>query len=107
MMPFKMGEPDTIPKNMRQYLPLLACCPIKRLEIGQIGYLTIHESVAGKDNQSQRRGGVHTETPGRVLLESKAPDLPKTVGGEWIPQSDVPLTVAWGRGCYDKASFTH
>jgi len=108
MMPFKMGQPETIPEQMRQYLPLLACCPIKRLDIGAIGYLTIHESVIGNESQSQRRGGVHTETPGRIWLESSDPALSKGVGGEWIPQSHpVPLTVAWGRGCYDMDAKTN
>ena len=30
MMPIVIGDMKTIPKNMRQYMPLLATCPISR-----------------------------------------------------------------------------
>ena len=57
-----------------------------------------------EDDQTQRRGGVHTETPGQIWLDSTNDlSLKETnIKGEWTPQDDpVPLTVAWGRGCYD------
>ena len=69
MMPIKMFDVNSIPDNMRQYLPLLAACPLNRNEFWKIGYLTIHESVISNEGQSQRRGGIHTETPGKIWLE--------------------------------------
>ena len=44
-------------------------------------------------------------------MESKDPSLPTGVGGKWIPKStplqSVPLTIAWGRGCYNVDAETH
>ena len=70
MMPIMLGYAESIPENMRQYIPLLAACPISRQEFDKIGYLTIHESTIETDGKSQRRGGVHTETPGKVFLQA-------------------------------------
>ena len=50
-----------------------------RSEFGRVGYLTIHESVIEEDNRSQRRGGVHTETPGKVWLTTRDQSLSKEV----------------------------
>ena len=92
------------PPQIFRYLPILASCPISRNEFGKVGYLTIHESEINEDNQSHRRGGVHTETPGRIWLDStNDPSMKETnVKGAWTPQNTpVPGTVAWGRGCHD------
>ena len=67
---------------------------------GEVGYLTVHESVVREDGQSQRRGGVHTETPGRVWLNAEDNSLASGVAGELAMMTSVPLTVAWGRGQY-------
>ena len=78
MMPIQMFDVDSIPGNMRQYLPLLAACPLNRDEFWKIGYLTIHESIISNEGQSQRRGGIHTETPGKIWLEGyKDQSLPQ------------------------------
>ena len=80
MMPIKMFDVNSIPNEMHQYLPLLAACPLNRDEFGKIGYLTIHESVISKEGQSQRRGGIHTETPGKIWLEGyKDQSLPEVL----------------------------
>ena len=104
MMPIKIGTASSIPEYMRQYVPLLAACPVNHEEFGQIGYLTIQESTIEEDGASKRRGGVHTETPGKIWLESNRDvSLPDDVAGKWRLQnmSDIPLTIAWGRGCVD------
>ncbi len=102
MMPFRIGDASSIPENMRQYVPLLAACPVNRAEDGQIGYLTIHESTIEEEGASQRRGGIHTETPGVIWLEAnRDPSLPDDVKGRWEVQQNSPLTVAWGRGIYE------
>ena len=56
--------PETIPRPWRHYHALVAMCPLARDQWGKIGYLTIDESVIEADGQSQRRRGLHTETPG-------------------------------------------
>ena len=63
MMPFVMGDLSTVPEECRGYHALLEACPVNEEELGKIGYLTIDERpvTLGK---SQRRPGVHTESPG-------------------------------------------
>ena len=34
MMPITIGKVDSIPKNLRRYLPLLVACPVSRQEWG-------------------------------------------------------------------------
>ena len=85
MMPIQMFDVNSIPDNMRQYLPLLAACPLNREEFWKIGYLTIHESVISNEGQSQRRGGIHTETPGKIWLEGYK--------DQSLPQVPIPTTL--------------
>jgi hypothetical protein len=59
MMPFIMGDEDSIPDTMSGYLPMLRACEIPADEIGQVGYLTIDERFV--ESGTHRRGGVHTE----------------------------------------------
>ena len=63
-MPIVIGQAETIPEELRHYVPLLAACPVNRSEWGKVGYLTIDERTVAEDGQSQRRGGLHTESPG-------------------------------------------
>ena len=73
MMPIVMGVSESIPKEYHAYIPLLLACPIARAEWGQVGYLTIQESVVEEEGSSQRRGGIHTETPG-LLSNNMSPE---------------------------------
>eukprot|EP00039_Didymoeca_costata_P022834 m.5312 g.5312 ORF g.5312 m.5312 type:complete len:568 (-) comp3272_c0_seq2:239-1942(-) len=91
MMPIVLGNEDSLPEQVRHYHEMIIACPVRRHEWGQIGYLTIQESVVTKDGESQRRRGLHTESPGSVELMS---------GAEWGPGASA-LTLAWGRGYYD------
>jgi len=104
MMPIIMGVGASIPAEYRHYLPLLLACPIARSEVGQVGYLTIDEQVV-QNGRSHRRGGLHTEggyelesDPKGVLPEAIQPRLRSPSSSQWKPQTDVPMTVAWGRG---------
>jgi len=85
MMPFIIGEENSIPKKYRQYWPLIRKCPIESEEYGKVGYLTIHESLV-QPGQSQRRPGIHTETPGLLIR-----------GGEVITTE---ISYGWGGGEY-------
>jgi len=60
MMPFIMGRAVSIPPEYRHYQAMIDQCPV---ELGEVGYLTIHESYV-KPGESQRRSGLHTESPG-------------------------------------------
>lgn len=60
MMPFIMGDNNSIPEEYRQYSSLINSCNLPLSEIGKIGYLTVDESPVIKNN-SQRRAGIHTE----------------------------------------------
>ena len=61
MMPIVLGDDASIPPEFHGYLPLLHACPLAGELQGQVGYLTIHESVIPEDGTPQRRGGVHTD----------------------------------------------
>lgn len=71
MMPFVMGDHDSLPPEYRAYAHLIDACGLPASEIGKVGYLTVSESLV-EAGQSQRRGGLHTE---------KHPDL--SWGGGW------------------------
>ena len=109
MMPIRIGNPDLIPENMRQYLPLLAACPISPYEYDRIGYLTIHESEIEENWTSQRRGGIHTDNPGRIFGPDQTQLSVKESnnGGDWMMHNSS-YTIAWGRGrLYDDGLGTH
>jgi len=66
MMPFIIGDNSSIPPKYRAYVPMLCRLPIENsFARGKVGYLTIHESMV-QQNTSQRRLGIHTETPGVI-----------------------------------------
>jgi hypothetical protein len=68
MLPFIMGEKDSLPEEYRHYWPIVEECCIPAEEHGKVGYLTIHESHVAK-GQCQRRPGLHIETPGVLMTE--------------------------------------
>ena len=88
MTPIILGSLGSVPPSLLGYASLIESCPVNAAEWGSVGYLTIHESVTS-DLESQRRPGLHTEG---------GYTLPGGDNAAWIPQSDQPLTVWWGRG---------
>jgi len=60
-----IGEKNSIPEQYQDYWPLISRCPLVS-EHGLVGYLTIQESFVQK-GKSQRRPGLHIETPGVVM----------------------------------------
>lgn len=60
MMPFVMGDSDSLPVELRQYLPLISACGLEAEQIGKVGYLSITESAVLAQS-SQRRPGIHTD----------------------------------------------
>lgn len=87
MMPFRMGDKASIPDEYQQYWPLISACKLHTSELGRIGYLTIHESWV-EQGASQRRPGLHVESPVLMLKE----------GGKFVPN-----IAHWGSawGCHE------
>lgn len=59
MMPFVVGDIDSLPEEYRQYKPMLDACGPSTAN-GTIGYLTIQEGEVSAGH-SQRRPGLHTD----------------------------------------------
>eukprot|EP00441_Pelagodinium_beii_P045430 CAMPEP_0197624386 /NCGR_PEP_ID=MMETSP1338-20131121/4047_1 /TAXON_ID=43686 ORGANISM="Pelagodinium beii, Strain RCC1491" /NCGR_SAMPLE_ID=MMETSP1338 /ASSEMBLY_ACC=CAM_ASM_000754 /LENGTH=359 /DNA_ID=CAMNT_0043194519 /DNA_START=92 /DNA_END=1171 /DNA_ORIENTATION=- len=70
MMPFIMGEKESLPDEYQHYWPMIENCDLPTEEIGKVGYLTVHESFV-KAGQCQRRGGLHIESPGTLVDPAK------------------------------------
>eukprot|EP00697_Spironema_sp_BW2_P005629 gnl/Spiro4/17850_TR9500_c0_g1_i1.p1 gnl/Spiro4/17850_TR9500_c0_g1~~gnl/Spiro4/17850_TR9500_c0_g1_i1.p1 ORF type:complete len:338 (+),score=116.57 gnl/Spiro4/17850_TR9500_c0_g1_i1:23-1015(+) len=82
MMPFVLGDNRTLPDAYAGYLPLIELCATASPQcVGKIVYLTIQESSVAAGT-TQRRAGLHTETPGTL---ARAP-------------YSVPVELVWGRG---------
>ena len=87
MMPYIQGEPESVPEKYRSYADVLESQFIKK---GDIGYLTIDESVAkaGSPHRASRAKSpraLHTEVgkiPGTMYLRW---------GGGWAGRDDVLL----------------
>ncbi len=89
MMPFVMVfdlKKTKLPKYLRGYWEIIKYCMTATdySQFGEIGYLTIHESYVD-EGTSQRRPGIHTESPGVDMLE----DSKGYIIREYIP---------WGGG---------
>ena len=72
MLPFRTMDKSSLPENLRPFYPIVVSLlsesrMILRLPRTHISYLTVHESVV-RANDSQRRAGLHIETPGRVAV---------------------------------------
>lgn len=64
MMPFVMGQKESLPEELHLYYDaLIAKCPVDPSELGQVCYLTIHESHCER-GMAQRRTGLHVDVPG-------------------------------------------
>mmetsp|Transcript_6900 Transcript_6900/g.13385 ORF Transcript_6900/g.13385 Transcript_6900/m.13385 type:complete len:470 (-) Transcript_6900:248-1657(-) len=76
MMPFRIGDPSSLPLELRKYWPVLqsmnaslTSSPRPRRELSAnppppaVAYLTVDEGEVPA-GESQRRPGLHTETPG-------------------------------------------
>ncbi|KAF0729539.1 hypothetical protein Ae201684P_001239 [Aphanomyces euteiches] len=65
MMPIIMGDSTSLPPSCQRYSTIIQACLDTNSgdEIGQVGYLTIHEGIV-EAGTSQRRGGLHIEAGG-------------------------------------------
>ncbi len=107
MMPINLFNLDSIPEFCKDYLYLILNCQNhisneyfqtidsetwKPIYKNPVAYLTIHESFV-KKGETQRRPGIHTESP-----KLKLNDIDNQCHNEY-------LTLAWGRG-YHGGIFT-
>lgn len=60
MMPFIIGEDDTIPVEYQGYLGLIDSCRVPSEERGKTYYLTVQESMV-EEGHFHRRPGIHTD----------------------------------------------
>ncbi|CAK9115853.1 unnamed protein product [Durusdinium trenchii] len=70
MMPFIMGDPKSLPSNLQSYWPMIEACRLPKKELGKVGFLTVQESDVSP-GASQRRQGLHLETPGVLMSEGR------------------------------------
>jgi len=66
MMPFRMDDPSSLPEFVQHYWPMIEECNLPAKEKQKIGYLTIQEGMV-KAGETQRRSGVHIESPGSFV----------------------------------------
>lgn len=106
MMPFIIGDKNSIPQKYQQYYTLIEQCQVDPSEYGKVGYLSISESIVAPGT-SQRRPGIHTEKPGRLKniechLGRKQPDWgrgriveDKIIGGIFMASNVTDSCRAW------------
>jgi len=82
MMPFIFGSKDSLPEDLQCYHPLIQQCPYMADEIGNVGYLTVHESYVDA-KQTQRRSGLHIESPGSFSDDPNAAAFTPGVEHPW------------------------
>jgi len=88
MMPFIMGDPNSIPPKYRQYWPLVERCQLSSAERQKVGYLTIQESLV-PEGQAQRRPGMHVESPGAQLSQGGSYQANRIDWGCGIVRADL------------------
>ena len=111
MMPFIVGftlEKSLLPEFVRPYWPMIEACLYPEMErswhamwpdnwakseIGKVNFLTIQESWV-EPGTSQRRPGLHVDSPGRVRIQDTDQAVIEGKGSS-RPYRGHP----WGQGC--------
>ena len=112
MMPFKVGtdfKSCQLPEYIKPYWPLISAClepqmaraswhmwPTESIpsDVGKVYYLTIQESYVEK-GKSQRRPGLHVDSPGRIKFKGETPNVDRKGNGK----SQRYFGHRWGNGC--------
>jgi len=88
MMPFYLFRDESLPSVCKPYLRMIQLCRrYVSLDYNKVAYLTIHESDVPA-NMTQRRAGLHVESPVVACPDAKAVHMSFPIG--------------WGRGIFDK-----
>lgn len=64
MMPFIVGDQDSLPEDLRPYVDIIDACSIEHRK-GKTAYLTVHESFV-EEGKTQRRPGIHTDATNKL-----------------------------------------
>jgi len=100
MMPFEMGNKESLPREYHGYWPMIDLCVSNACNSrGKIGYLTIHEGPVTRD-KAQRRPGLHTEgfmSDGDGLAPHPTPAA-QTAGGQTSLCRAAAFWHPWGMG---------
>lgn len=104
MMPFLLGNRESLPDDLQCYHPLIESCLYEReTDLGTVAYLTVHESIRVEAGKTQRRPGLHIESPGVFADDDVSRDnkdsnasspLTATGGCSFTPG----VQHYWGRG---------
>lgn len=127
MLPFVMGEKTSLPEEYHHYWPLVEACNVPQQELGKVGYLTIQESIVPM-GLSQRRPGLHIETPGLVMTSDgkyhshmnmwgcgllrvhpehdEQPDRPRVEGGIYMASNVADSCQVWNAVITDPGLVT-
>ncbi|XP_065659618.1 uncharacterized protein LOC124817461 [Hydra vulgaris] len=109
MMPFIMSSSFCkckLPKNTKPYWDIIKLCIDEQSrnskdEIGKIWFLTIQESIVNQGT-SQRRPGLHTESPGVVYIKNDSLSSSKDILEN---KKTISKEVQNGGGCSQISSF--
>eukprot|EP01083_Nonionella_stella_P004445 12852_1 len=103
MMPFIMDSDfakTKLPQYLKPYHPIIVLCLNQDLEQkGKICFLTVHESMVDK-GKTQRRPGLHVETPGMICICDELNDGKK--GGGCVARAHK--MHPWGMGYWSTDS---
>ena len=97
MLPFVLGDKDSLPNDLQDYYDLIMACPLQDSEVGKVLYLTVEEGFV-EAGGTQRRGGLHIESP----RYSKFLQPASHEQGEW---RGVPRRIGWGQGVLKNDQF--
>ena len=102
MLPFVMGDKESLPEDLRPYYDLCEKCPLSQDEYGKVLYLTVTEGIVDTDS-TQRRPGLHVEAPGGMFLAGNEcswggghfQDPDKYIGGLYMASNLEDTTMLW------------
>jgi len=102
MMPFILDTKDfekcMLPDNLEPYWKeLIQHCHIQPEEMGEVGYLTIHESYVDPNN-CQRRPGIHTESPGILYIHKNGGEGKDIISSDSGNGTAGNIFMGWGMG---------
>jgi len=107
MLPFVLGDQESLPLDLQCYYPLIDACPFPKDDFGKVAFLTVHETETVEKHQTQRRPGLHIESPGVFADRSRSSSFqskknPKEDHNHYPSCSFTPGEELhhWGRGTF-------
>jgi hypothetical protein len=97
MLPFVLGDKDSLPEDLQDYYDLIMTCPLQDSELGKVLYLTVEEGWVNA-GETQRRGGLHIESPRYTQFLQQPCHEQGGSGG-------IPGRIGWGEGVVRNDNF--